>query len=102
MRRRLAHRDRVPGLAHTEMPVGRGQARTYTDLRDAAEDATLNGGSVLVAGLDDIIASRRHANRGKDHEPCRSWTGSLAANTATSTSTWTTTAWTSEKPRRSR
>ena len=50
----------------TEMTVGRGQPRSYDDLYDASSVITLRGGPVRIAALDDIIASKRHANRGKD------------------------------------
>jgi hypothetical protein len=38
----------------------------YHDLYDASSIATLHGGRVRIAALHDIIASKRHANRGKD------------------------------------
>lgn len=50
----------------TEMTVGRGQPRSYDDLYDTSSVITLRGGPVRIAALDDIIASKRHANRGKD------------------------------------
>jgi len=50
----------------TEMSMGPGRQRTYNDLYDASSVATLRGGPVRIAALDDIIASKRHANRGKD------------------------------------
>ena len=50
----------------TEMTVGPGRPRTYHDLYDASSVATLRGGPLRIAALDDIIASKRHAHRGKD------------------------------------
>lgn len=50
----------------TEMPVGANDRRTYSDLIDASATATLLGGPVRIAALDDIIASKRHADRSKD------------------------------------
>lgn len=50
----------------TEMPVADGVRRHYDELVDASIDGRLSGASVRIAALDDIIASKRHANRGKD------------------------------------
>lgn len=50
----------------TEVSIGPGRERNYSDLYDASSGATLRGGPVRIAALDDIIASKRHANRGKD------------------------------------
>jgi hypothetical protein len=50
----------------TEMSVGAGIRLDYDDLFEASSSATLQGGPVRIAALDDIIASKRHANRGKD------------------------------------
>lgn len=50
----------------TEMPVANGIRRQYDELLDASIDGRLRGDPVRIAALDDIIASKRHANRGKD------------------------------------
>jgi len=45
-----------------------GRRRGYDDLVAAATTLTVAGRPVLVAALDDIIASKQHANRPKDHD----------------------------------
>ena len=45
-----------------------GRRRGYDDLVAAATTLTLAGRPVLVAALDDIIASKQHANRPKDRD----------------------------------
>lgn len=50
----------------TQMVGADGTPRQYDELLTASVEGTLSGVSVRVAALDDIIASKRHANRGKD------------------------------------
>lgn len=52
----------------TEMPGVDGQPHTYADLHATAIDGRLRGEAVRVAALDDIIASKRYANRSKDQQ----------------------------------
>lgn len=50
----------------TEMATTGGHRRQYCELIHDSVDSRLLGTPVRIAGLDDIIASKRHANRGKD------------------------------------
>lgn len=50
----------------TELAVADGVRRSYDDLLDASTHARLGGDSVRIAALNDIIASKHHANRSKD------------------------------------
>jgi hypothetical protein len=74
----------------TEMSVAANHRLSYHDLYDASSTATLHGGPVRIAALDDIIASKRHANRGKDQAVLPNSTDSPAGNDANSTSNTTT------------
>ena len=44
-----------------------GHRQPYEDLEGTAEELTVAGIQVRVAGLADIIASKEHARRPKDH-----------------------------------
>lgn len=50
----------------TEMSVARGVRRLYDDLVEASMEVRLRDDVVRIAALDDIIASKRYANRSKD------------------------------------
>ena len=50
----------------TQMAGAGGAPRRYDQLVDASIESELAGATVRVAALDDVIASKRHANRGKD------------------------------------
>jgi hypothetical protein len=52
-----------------EIPAGlRGEPRRYTDLEHDAVRVRGAESLVLVAALDDIIASKEHADRAKDRD----------------------------------
>jgi len=50
------------------IPDRAGNRQGYADLIERATSAPLGRHSVLVASLDDVIASKEWANRPKDHE----------------------------------
>ena len=50
----------------TEMSTAPGRAFTFDDLTANAVSARLGEAHVRIAALGEIIASKRHANRGKD------------------------------------
>ena len=52
----------------TELPARDGTRRRYDDLAEHAVTIRIDGVHVRVAGLDDIIDSKRWANRPKDHD----------------------------------
>jgi predicted nucleotidyltransferase len=51
-----------------DMVNRQGHRQRYEDLEGAAEEFTVAGVQVRVAGLEDIIASKERAGRPKDHE----------------------------------
>lgn len=51
-----------------DMADGDGTRRTYDDLATRAIPITIDGIVVRIAALEDIIASKQHANRVKDRE----------------------------------
>ncbi len=50
----------------TEMSVGKGVRRQYDELVETSIEVRISNDVVRIAALDDIIASKRYANRGKD------------------------------------
>lgn len=50
-----------------ELPVAGGR-RSYVELEQRHVDAEIGGVTVHVAALDDIVASKMHADREKDRE----------------------------------
>lgn len=50
----------------TELPVASNRGLSYDDAAIGAIDARIGDTTIQLAALDDIIASKRHANRGKD------------------------------------
>lgn len=52
----------------SSIPDRDGNRQGYAELLERAEAAPLGRHSVLVASLDDVIASKEWANRPKDHE----------------------------------
>jgi hypothetical protein len=57
--------DDATGLQADFMPVIRG-VRSFKGLRSRAVERRLDGLSVLIASLDDIIASKKAAGRDRD------------------------------------
>jgi hypothetical protein len=51
-----------------DMPAGDGTKLTFDDLIPRAERRSVGGVMVAIASLDDIIASKRYANRDKDRD----------------------------------
>jgi len=50
-----------------DLPTATGR-RSYNELLARSTTANLDGIALRVAALDDIIASKRHADRAKDRE----------------------------------
>jgi hypothetical protein len=57
------------------IPDREGRRQGYEDLTGRGRRLEHLGVEIRVAGLDDIVASKEWANRGKDREACRSCTG---------------------------
>lgn len=51
-----------------EIPAGDGRRVRYDELLERASTAPIGRHTVMVAGLDDVIASKEWANRPKDHD----------------------------------
>lgn len=50
----------------TEMSIAKGVRRQYDELVEASKEVRISNDVVRIAALDDIIASKRYANRSKD------------------------------------
>jgi hypothetical protein len=67
----IAHGATRPTVAFdvlAEIPAGDGRRVRYEELLERASTAPIGRHTVMVAGLDDVIASKEWANRPKDHD----------------------------------